>query len=349
MAPRSIYADSVYADSLRSFTTSTFSTLYTTTSSSTIPGIGSTSGKAIRALGKTILRGADHITIRATLSVLARHLPLSDADAKHLDYKYVQKLFNDVLELSRYVSFFSYFENAHHSCRPDFYRSEFENKAMGFVLAQIGTCETKYLMDALARWSRVELGLLLCRIIDILEPLWRFDYSVFYSRNILQLLTRISRNPSGRIPSSVSTQPFIKDYCSAYPKWIQTVHRLRPIFYFFGRVAQIGSSACEALLDAGFLDVLHFIYTNELHSAQYWAGDPRAPGAEIHYAFMEEQSSALSMCNVTLLFITAYPEHRHVVAHHPVFLLWPTARILAREQGIKECKTVIVSLVRRAF
>jgi hypothetical protein len=80
-------------------TSITPSSIYTTTTSHTIPGIGSLSGKFFHSFGKTVLRGFESVVIRRRLSHIESLCPLSDDDPP----PDVLNLYEDLLELTRYV------------------------------------------------------------------------------------------------------------------------------------------------------------------------------------------------------------------------------------------------------
>lgn len=75
--------------------------LYTVTSSSTVPGLGALAGKAIKAMGKFTIRTLDSIVIRRTLSVLNSHFP--DSTDKPGYASSDPLLYDQLLELSRSV------------------------------------------------------------------------------------------------------------------------------------------------------------------------------------------------------------------------------------------------------
>jgi hypothetical protein len=78
-------------------TSITSSSIYTTTTSRTIPGIGALSGKFFHSFGKTVLRGFESVAIRRRLSHIESLCPLSD-DNPPQD---VLSLYDDLLELTR--------------------------------------------------------------------------------------------------------------------------------------------------------------------------------------------------------------------------------------------------------
>jgi hypothetical protein len=73
--------------------------IYTTTSASTVPGIGALSGKFIYAFGKTILGALESVVVRRRLSYIQSICPLSD----NTPPPDVEQIYDDLLELTRYV------------------------------------------------------------------------------------------------------------------------------------------------------------------------------------------------------------------------------------------------------
>ncbi|KAJ7436891.1 hypothetical protein B0H11DRAFT_2108939 [Mycena galericulata] len=141
---------SVYSQSAASSTYETTSG----SSSSTVPGPGALSGKAIKALGRVTIRGIDHFVIIRQLSVIAHHFPLPDEKAMFT--KHIREIYAHVLEFSR----------------RGLYRQEINRKAHTLLLGQIGMGETQFLVRALSRWDRLELRLFLSETLIQLAPLW---------------------------------------------------------------------------------------------------------------------------------------------------------------------------------
>ncbi|KAJ7136283.1 hypothetical protein C8R46DRAFT_580970 [Mycena filopes] len=125
----------MYAASIVSHTSLSRSSLYTTTSSSTNWGPGALSGKAIRAMGKAVLRGVDYLVISRRLSRMKAVMPCPDDDLeKRSDWR---QMFFDALELSR----------------PELYPEEFRMQALRILLGQIATRQTHYLRACIAEWD----------------------------------------------------------------------------------------------------------------------------------------------------------------------------------------------------
>jgi hypothetical protein len=70
--------------------------------SSTIPGIGSLSGKAIKALGNSALWGLQRFIISTHINAILTKFPHSNAQAR--DIEGIQEIYGIVLELSRYFA-----------------------------------------------------------------------------------------------------------------------------------------------------------------------------------------------------------------------------------------------------
>lgn len=60
-------------------------------------------GKAIRAMGKAVLLGAEHLIILRRMSVMKAATPSSDTNSEKS--RNFEAMFNDALELSRHISF----------------------------------------------------------------------------------------------------------------------------------------------------------------------------------------------------------------------------------------------------
>lgn len=75
-------------------------TNYTDSTSRTVPGPGALSGKAILALGKATLRGAESLIIRRKFQIISSKFPHRDDD----NIKGIGKMYEDILELSRHVT-----------------------------------------------------------------------------------------------------------------------------------------------------------------------------------------------------------------------------------------------------
>ncbi|KAJ7660871.1 Alpha/Beta hydrolase protein [Mycena polygramma] len=126
--------------------------IYTTTSSKTQWGPGALAGKAILALGKATIRGAERVVIFKRMMVLREHLPCYDEGGAANSF--MDRIFDDLLELSR----------------PDLYPDSVRISAMELVLNQIASGHTAYLVNCLSRsWLLDDLILLITEVM-FMEP-----------------------------------------------------------------------------------------------------------------------------------------------------------------------------------
>jgi hypothetical protein len=143
------------------------SSIYTTTTSHTVPGIGSLSGKFIHGFGKRVLRGFESVVIRRRLSHIESLCPLSDNNPP----PDVKSLYDDLLELARCVIVHPPVIKLDESdllmplCRPGLYSSNIGNKSLGLLCGQIQRSETHYLMESLRKWTSHERTFILCEIL----------------------------------------------------------------------------------------------------------------------------------------------------------------------------------------
>lgn len=139
-------------------------------SSSTVPGPGALTGKAVKALGKVTLRGLDRIVMAKHLATVIHSFPHTDKEASNVQN--IQEIYDDLLEFSRYIFPLFSAQSLSIQHRPGMYTTGICDKALGFILRQIGTGHTHHLIEAIARWHSVELHLLLQEILIQLAPLW---------------------------------------------------------------------------------------------------------------------------------------------------------------------------------
>ncbi|KAF9458476.1 hypothetical protein BDZ94DRAFT_1239966 [Collybia nuda] len=136
--------------------TTSFDALSTTTdtdsTSRTIPGPGALSGKAVLALGKATLHGAEVIIIRRRVQVISSKFPHKDED----NVKGIESMYEDILELSR----------------RDLYSDVIRTRALHVILVQIGSGHVKKLVQCLATWHKVELLIFLSELIESFDSLW---------------------------------------------------------------------------------------------------------------------------------------------------------------------------------
>ncbi|KAF9463090.1 hypothetical protein BDZ94DRAFT_1260035 [Collybia nuda] len=146
---RPLWLNNTSTLSFSTFTSSNGST-NTTSTTSTVPGPGAMSGKAILALGKATLRGAEYIIIRSRLQVIASKLPCEDTAY----VAGIEEIYDDVLELSR----------------RGLYSDTIRTKAMAIILSQIRTRHTQRLIKCLIKWPSVELQIFLSYLTATLDP-----------------------------------------------------------------------------------------------------------------------------------------------------------------------------------
>ncbi|KAF8152823.1 hypothetical protein K438DRAFT_1987689 [Mycena galopus ATCC 62051] len=118
--------------------------LYTTTSSRTVWGPGSLSGRALLALGKAAIRGAERVVIAKRMAVLRAQLPCSE-ERTGADTSFLDGIFDDLVELSR----------------PELYPDSIRIPAMELILIHIGSRHTTYLINSLSKWLLEDLTLLI--------------------------------------------------------------------------------------------------------------------------------------------------------------------------------------------
>ncbi|KAJ7813810.1 hypothetical protein B0H14DRAFT_1431924 [Mycena olivaceomarginata] len=277
--------------------TSRASTYETTSgsSSSTVPGPGALSGKAIKALGRVTIRGIDHLVIMRQLSVLAHQFPLLDEKAAFV--KHVEGIYADALEFSRCAigRRFDIQELIWNHSRQGLYREDINRRALRLLLGQIGMGETQYLVRALSHWDSLELRLFLSEILIQLAPLW---------------------NPClGKVISSPLFSAYSETCRSA------TVS-LSPLLLFISKLIRTRSSICRAVLDVGFLDVL--MLARSLNSLDKLVIVSELESTDEN---SRHRKRFLNVTNGVLLDILAYPELRSVVLNHPICSTWVTPHI----------------------
>ncbi|TFK43967.1 hypothetical protein BDQ12DRAFT_731921 [Crucibulum laeve] len=92
----------------------------TISSSSTVPGPGALTGRAVKALGEVTLRGFGHLVMLKHFSSMTHSFPHTDEQASHI--KNVSELYGDLLEFARV----------------DLYSGDILQKSLRIILTQIG-------------------------------------------------------------------------------------------------------------------------------------------------------------------------------------------------------------------
>ncbi|KAJ3722517.1 hypothetical protein C8R42DRAFT_709597 [Lentinula raphanica] len=125
------------SQTMSTYSASESSSIYTNTdtftSSSTIPGLGSLSGKAIKRFGSAVVNGVDAILIRRRLVQIEDSLgPTSNSIA---EASVVESLYDDLLELSRPV-----------------YGLSIRTRAFRVIMSKVGGMDFEDLAQAMIRW-----------------------------------------------------------------------------------------------------------------------------------------------------------------------------------------------------
>ncbi|RDB20201.1 hypothetical protein Hypma_013068 [Hypsizygus marmoreus] len=118
----------------------------------TVPGPGSLTGKAIKALGKLTVRGIDRVLIYTRVVAALSRFPHTENEGDGI--KGITKIYDLVLELSK----------------PGFYAAELRNTVLSLVGAQIQNGYTRHLIEALCRWEVVELEIFLHGLVHQSSP-----------------------------------------------------------------------------------------------------------------------------------------------------------------------------------
>ncbi|KAJ7474026.1 hypothetical protein FB451DRAFT_1174550 [Mycena latifolia] len=210
--------------SIPSRRSSSTSSLYTTTSSSTQWGPGALAGKAIHALGKAVVRGAEYLIISRRMSAIQATMPCVDGDIV-LSQNLV-KMFDDVLELSRYSPM----------RRPALYPESHRTQAMEILLVQIATKQTHHV-----RLSILKLGVPHTDLVALLSEICAV--AIFWKRGF--------SNPN-----------LVRAYLTALPN---DSHPWSPCIEFIAGVAQLNAAAFHAVLDARFFEILLWVSGSQIH------------------------------------------------------------------------------------
>ncbi|KAJ7052879.1 hypothetical protein C8F01DRAFT_561824 [Mycena amicta] len=223
-APRSRSRRILRSPSLTSLASSLSSlslSLYTTTSSRTLWGPGALAGKAILALGKATVRGAERVVIHRRLAVIHANLPCRDDDAafdSDVHAAFFVGLFDDLLELSR----------------PGLYGDGIRHSAMEIILIQIASSQTTHLINCLSQWMLDDLMLLILEIMSVAL----FSHSGFLEPRLVDAYTSATAGTTGTTIGRV---------LGGVPGRAIT---------FISALARQNQIACEAALLCGFLEML---------------------------------------------------------------------------------------------
>ncbi|KAL0950383.1 hypothetical protein HGRIS_010345 [Hohenbuehelia grisea] len=205
-----------------SFTTKSAS-LYTTTTVGTAYGIGSTAGKAIYTLGKTVLRSWDAVVIGRRLKTIEARMKavlasILDVPLCVQERKELQDMYLDLLEFSR----------------PGLYGQGIQKRALNMLLEQTGWYDVHGLalaMTSLLKAQPIELKLLI------------FEFLFGRTLDRYQVLS----DNTGRI---VGTYPVVQQ--PAFDR-----ERVAPFLSLLTHVVSTNAFSCEIILEAGFLDAMY--------------------------------------------------------------------------------------------
>ncbi|KAG7097548.1 hypothetical protein E1B28_004886 [Marasmius oreades] len=269
--------DSEFPQLERSFSTASSSTSLlsnsdrTTNSSSvgTIVGPGSLSGKAIYKLGKITLKGVEQVAIYRRLSTISFYFP-------HRDSTYVngiEQMYLDLLELSR----------------PEMYSNGIHFQASGMVMAQIGSRNIKYLLDALNHFPVIEIGHFVADIMPHFDPI---------------SLTSMSH-------ADVVRDPILKPYVESLHE--REDNSLAPLVDFFSQLLSLDEGRCDVVLANGVLDMMLGLYVTDFQ-------DVLAPQA---VPASSKKSSLLGACNSLFMGVLLKGSGLELISKHGLSILWP--------------------------
>ncbi|KAJ3993525.1 G-protein alpha subunit-domain-containing protein [Lentinula boryana] len=118
-------------------TSSIFTSTGTFTSSSTVPGLGALSGKAIKRFGSAVVNGVDAILIRRRLAQIEDHFAQKTDGTVQSDA--LKSLYSDLLELSRPV-----------------YSLSIRTRAFRVIMGKVGGMDFENLAQAMIDWPLSE-------------------------------------------------------------------------------------------------------------------------------------------------------------------------------------------------
>jgi hypothetical protein len=146
-------------------------TVTTDTSTNTVSGLGTLSGRVAFGLGKAVIRGADNLVVRRKLGIIMSVYPHDDDTAP----ENIGTLYDDLLELSRCMAMFllefAILKNVWWP-RRDFYSAQIRKQALRVLLVQIKNRQTCYLIQHLVKWPSIEVEVFLSEIIACMPPEW---------------------------------------------------------------------------------------------------------------------------------------------------------------------------------
>ncbi|KAK7043976.1 hypothetical protein VNI00_008144 [Paramarasmius palmivorus] len=222
--------------------TSLFSSASTYNTTSTIPGLGSVSGKAIKRIGQAVVNQVDQILARRRLAQIERYFT-NRGSGSPLALEDTGKVYDDLLELSRSV-----------------YDYRFRTKAFRIVMAEIGSMKADDLAaSVIRRGSTMETYL---HLSEVLGCLWNKGVG------------SITENPP---PYTVENDDSItkeqelahltegyEAYVSSFPRHLQLFGMPRffffsPLVLYLAHVAALGTHEHSRVIFQ--LDIINFLRT----------------------------------------------------------------------------------------
>ena len=279
--------------SFESFATSSTSNT-ASTDTSTIWGPGTLSGKAIEAFGEATLRGVENVVIRRKLSTYRSLFPHTD----DMTIKNIDTVYENVLELSRYSSypFVPHVDGCH-------------TELTAHCTDQISTPKIRHRLLCDWWWCKSQDGRHFVYAKVYRNGRWS-NFNFFYPRSWtcqcvrLMSVWKLARHFS--LPSSQYTYTSIRNHDVSGKGKLEALRdaiHLTPVIDFIVVVADHSDLACQAAVDAGFLDFMLRIY----------AVFPR----------LERGTPDLvSACTSTLLIVSRQSDCLEAIIRHPVCLLW---------------------------
>ncbi|KAL0950371.1 hypothetical protein HGRIS_010336 [Hohenbuehelia grisea] len=179
--------------------------------------------------------------------------------------------------------------------RAGLYERSYQERALKLLLKQIRSYDVFILASVIASLADTqpeELRSIIAEFLFVHELDWGLEFRDTYGR---------SPNPHR------FTEPD-----EFYSAWAPQKHV--PLICLLNHAISVNSSVCRVILEAGFLDALYTVLSR-----------PGFYGNDIRSAGMNMGTHFLNACAVSFVAITAYPEHRRVLAEHLILGLWQDA------------------------
>ncbi|KAG7097527.1 hypothetical protein E1B28_004870 [Marasmius oreades] len=230
-------------------------------------GPGSVAGKAIYRLGKITLKGVEQVAIYRRLSTISSHFPHWDSS----NVNGIEQMYIDLLELSR----------------PDMYSKGIRFQALAMILAQIGSRNTRYLLNALTRFPVIEIGHLIADIISHFDPI------------------------SSSHHADVAKDPILKAYMESSPERVE--NSIIPFLDFLSQIVTLDEDRCDVVLANGVLDMMLGLYVTDFQDVLAPRDFPRSA----------MKSSLLEACNSLFMTVLVKGYGSELINKHAVSILWP--------------------------